>query len=205
LGAVLVVASRNRHKAEELRQLVAALPVEIRLAADYPGLPEVIEDGTTFAENAVKKARAVAALTREWSLADDSGLEVDALDGAPGVHSARFAGEPRSDARNNAKLLFLLAGVPPERRTARFRSVIALASPTGELDLAEGTVEGRIIGEPRGTNGFGYDPLFLLPARGRTMAELTPEEKNGLSHRGRAMAALADRLQARFGTDRPPR
>ncbi|MGE5554523.1 MAG: XTP/dITP diphosphatase [Betaproteobacteria bacterium] len=199
MGTVLVVASRNRHKVEELKQLLVGLPVEVRSLADYPGAPEVVEDGDTFAANAIKKAQAAVAFTGEWALADDSGLEVDALDGAPGVHSARFAGEPRSDARNNAKLLALLENVPPERRTARFRSVIALAGPDGELELVEGMVEGRIVREPRGTGGFGYDPLFLLPEVGRTMAQLSPEEKNALSHRGRAMAALAVQLRQRFG------
>ncbi|MDI6870469.1 MAG: XTP/dITP diphosphatase [Bacillota bacterium] len=198
MGTALVVASRNRHKVEELRQLLAGLPVEVRSLADYPEAPEVVEDGDTFAENAVKKARAAVAFTGEWALADDSGLEVDALGGEPGVRSARFAGEPRDDARNNAKLLALLAAVPPERRTARFRCVVALAGPGGELEVVEGAVEGRIVEELRGTGGFGYDPLFLLPDLGRTMAELTPEEKNLLSHRGRAMAALATQLRKRF-------
>lgn len=195
-----MVASRNRHKLVELEQLLAGVPVEVRALGDYPGSPEVVEDGDTFRDNAVKKAREAAAFTGEWALADDSGLEVDALGGEPGVRSARFAGEPTDDARNNAKLLSLLRGVSPGRRTARFRSVVALAGPDGELETVEGTVEGRIIEAPRGTGGFGYDPLFLLPDLGRTMAELSPEEKNAVSHRGRAMAALARRLRARFGT-----
>ena len=198
MRTVLVVASRNPHKLAELRQLLADLPLDLRSLGAYPDCPEVVEDGATFADNAIKKAKAAVACTGEWALADDSGLEVDALCGQPGVHSARFAGEPRDDARNNAKLLGLLAAVPRERRRARFRSVIALAGPAGELDVVEGRVEGVIVEEPRGAGGFGYDPLFLLPELGRTMAELSPEEKNALSHRGRAIAALAERLRARF-------
>lgn len=194
-----MVASRNRHKREELEQLLAGLPCELRALDEYPDCPEVVEDGATFVANAVKKARAAAGCTGEWALADDSGLEVDALNGAPGVQSARFAGEPRSDARNNEKLLALLAEVPPARRTARFRCVIALAGPAGELETVEGAIEGRISESPRGIGGFGYDPLFLLPGLGRTMAELAPGEKNRLSHRGRALAALASRLRRRFG------
>lgn len=201
MPTVLVVASRNRHKAEELRQLLAGLRVVLRLPDDYPGFPEVVEDGATFAENATKKARSASEFTGEWALADDSGLEVDALDGSPGVWSARFAGEPTSDSRNNQKLVRLLAGIPAERRTARFRSVVALAGPGGELDLVEGSIEGVILENLRGTGGFGYDPLFFIPPLGRTMAELTSEEKNGVSHRGRAMAALADVLRRRFGSD----
>lgn len=199
MSTVLVVASRNRHKLRELEQLLAGVAVALRGLDAYPGATEVEEDGQTFRENAVKKARAAAVYTGEWALADDSGLEVDALGGQPGVRSARFAGEPRDDARNNERLLELLAGVPAEGRTARFRSVVALAGPAGELEVVEGTVEGRIIERPRGTGGFGYDPLFLLPELGKTLAELSPEEKNAVSHRGRAVAALAQRLQARFG------
>ncbi|MGE5509286.1 MAG: XTP/dITP diphosphatase [Chitinophagales bacterium] len=199
MATVLVLASRNRHKCEELRQLLKGLPVDLKLLSDYPGAPDVEEDGETFAENAIKKARAAAEFTGEWSLADDSGLVVDALGGAPGVHSARFAGEPRSDARNNQKLLRLLEGVPAERRTARFKAVIALAGPHGELDVVEGTAEGRVIEELRGAGGFGYDPLFLFPELGRTMAELSPAEKNELSHRGLAVKALLGRLEERFG------
>jgi XTP/dITP diphosphohydrolase len=151
----------------------------------------VEEDGETFCDNAVKKATVIAKAIGEWALADDSGLEVDALGGAPGVYSARYAGldhhGERNDRENNAKLLKELAGVPISRRTARFRSVIALASPEGKVWTAEGICEGYIGLEPRGEKGFGYDPLFYLPEYGLTMAELTEEEKNRISHRAKAM------------------
>lgn len=198
MATVLVLASRNRHKCDELRELLAGLPIDVRLLGDYPDASDVLEDGETFAANAIKKAQSAAAFTGEWSLADDSGLVVDALDGAPGVYSARFAGEPSNDARNNQELLRRLADVPAAQRTARFKAVIALAGPHGELDLVEGTAEGLVLEEPRGTGGFGYDPLFLFPDLGRTMAELSPAEKNALSHRGKAMAELRSRLVERF-------
>ena len=150
----------------------------------------MVEDGKTFREHAVKKAVTVAVLLKEWTLADDSGLEVDALDGAPGVFSARFAGEPGDDRKNNEKLLRLLAGVPMEQRTARFRCVLALASPEGEVWTTERTCEGLIGLAPRGDQGFGYDPLFYLPELGVTMAELPEEKKNAISHRGKAMKDL---------------
>lgn len=187
----LVLATRNAGKVRELVSLLGPLGVEVASLADYPGLPEIPEEGDTFEANAVFKAREVARLTGETALADDSGLEVDALDGAPGVHSARFAGEPKDDAANNAKLLRLLEGVPPERRTARFRCVVALATPEGEVYTAEGSSEGVILDRPRGENGFGYDPLFYVPALGKTFAELDMEVKNRISHRGKAFARVA--------------
>lgn len=202
----LVLATRNAGKVRELVSLLGPLGVEVASLADYPDLPEIPEEGDTFEANAVFKAREVARLTGETALADDSGLEVDALDGAPGVHSARFAGEPKDDAANNAKLLRLLEGVPPERRTARFRCVVALATPEGEVYTAEGSSEGVILDRPRGENGFGYDPLFYVPALGKTFAELDMEVKNRISHRGKAFAqvaglvrkALLDRIDERL-------
>ncbi len=183
----LVLASRNPGKLRELKALLEPLDIEVVSLEEYPGIPEVVEDGLTFTENAVKKARAVAAATGQVALADDSGLEVDYLNGAPGVFSARFAGEDRDDRANNEKLLHLLAGVPWEKRTARFRCVVAVAFPGGAVYTAEGVCEGMIADEPRGEKGFGYDPLFFVPAFGKTFAQLEPAEKNKISHRAKAL------------------
>jgi len=188
----LVVATGNPHKVGELRALCAGLPVEIVpigvIAPDW----HIEETGATFEQNATLKARAAASRSGEWALGDDSGLEVDALGGAPGVKSARFAGGTgHDDAANNRKLLALLASVAAERRAARFRCVLALASPAGTLRTAAGVCEGWIALAPRGSGGFGYDPLFeVAEPGGRTMAELSPGEKNRVSHRARALAAL---------------
>ncbi len=190
----LVVASHNRHKLGELRQMAAGLPLElVPLGEIAPGF-EIEEDGATFEDNASKKARETAARTGLAALADDSGLEVDALGGEPGVRSARFSGMPCDDGRNNALLIERLASVPADRRTARYVAVIALARPGGPVELARGTCEGRIARSPRGQGGFGYDPYFTLPD-GRHMAELTPEEKNRISHRGAAFAAVRALLE----------
>lgn len=190
----LVVATTNLGKLKEIESILSSLGLEIVSVGAYPGLPEVEEDGDTFEDNAVKKARLTAEATGEVVLADDSGLEVEHLAGAPGVHSARFAGEPKSDAANNAKLLKLLEGVPEKRRRARFRCVIAVAVPGGPVLTAEGTCEGYILNELRGTGGFGYDPLFFLPEFGKTFAELPPEVKNKVSHRGAALAGIREKL-----------
>jgi XTP/dITP diphosphohydrolase len=182
----IVVASKNPGKIREIRQICADLPVAV---VELPGLPDVAEDGATFAENARKKAAAAARHAGRWALADDSGLEVDALGGAPGVHSARWSGG--GDEANNDKLLAELRDVPAPARTARYRAVVVVAAPDGRIVAeAEGACEGVIGFERRGSGGFGYDPLFVLPERGRTMAELAPEEKNALSHRGSALRAL---------------
>lgn len=185
---LIVVATGNRGKLEELSTLLGPLGVEIKSLADYPRVPEVVEDGETFAENAVKKAREVAGATGEIALADDSGLEVDCLGGAPGVYSARFAGEDKDDRENNKKLLRLLEGVPAEKRGAQFRCVVALAVPGGGVYTAEGVCRGVIGTMPEGQGGFGYDPLFIVPERGKTFAQLDMEAKNAVSHRGRAFA-----------------
>ena len=161
--------------------------MEVESLLDHPEVPEVEETGSTFLENALLKARAVAAATGCLALADDSGLEVDALNGAPGVRSARFAGPGADDAERNRRLLQMLQGVPPERRTARYVAAIAIADPAGEARTTAATCEGAIAPSPRGEGGFGYDPIFLLPDRGLTMAEISPEEKNRISHRGRAL------------------
>ena len=192
MPADVVLASNNRGKLEEL---CALLPpwVRVQTAAELSvELPE--ESGQTFAENALLKARAAAGQTGLVAVADDSGLEVDALRGLPGVRSARFAGEPSSDAANNALLLERLAGVPAPERGARFRSIVAVVTPEGDEWLAEGSVGGYIVLAPRGANGFGYDPLFVPEGRDRTMAELTLEEKNRISHRARAFEQAARRL-----------
>jgi XTP/dITP diphosphohydrolase len=195
-----VFATRNQGKVAELRSLIASLiprPITL-LTLDQVGFAsDVEEDGTTFADNARKKALAVALATRRPTLADDSGLLVDALGGAPGVHSARYAGLHGDDAANCTKLLAALAAVPPPR-PAHFSCVLALARPTLRgveiLALEEGRCEGEIAYEPRGQGGFGYDPLFFVPAQGRTMAELDPQEKDRISHRGRAMGRIVQRL-----------
>jgi len=190
----IVVATTNPGKLREIEAILAPLRWEVVPVSAYPGLPEIAEDGASFEENALKKARLTAAFTNEVALADDSGLEVDYLDGAPGVYSARFAGEPKDDAANNIKLLRLLEGVPWERRTARFRCVVAVATPGGRTATAEGACEGYILLEPRGAGGFGYDPLFYFPEHQKTFAELPPEVKNRVSHRARALAKIKDVL-----------
>jgi XTP/dITP diphosphohydrolase len=199
----LVFATRNQGKLVELRDLlpgVAVLSVDEAARQLGRDIPDVVEDADTFAGNASKKAREVSAATGLPALADDSGLEVDALGGAPGVYSARYAGDQHDDAANNAKLLAALAGVPADRRTARFRAVLALADVTGplgtEVIIADGTCEGIILDGPRGTGGFGYDPLFFAPELGQTFAEAGVGPKSDLSHRARAMKAMKTRLLA---------
>jgi len=193
----LVFATRNRGKLVELRALLPG--IEVRSLDDIH-VPDVVEDADTFAGNAAKKAREVSQATGLPALADDSGLEVDALGGAPGVYSARYAGEGHNDAANNAKLLAALAGVPSEKRTARFRAVLALADVAGplgsEVITADGACEGVILEAPRGAGGFGYDPLFFAPELGMTFAEAGVGPKSDLSHRARAMKAIRDRLLA---------
>lgn len=183
---ILVLGSGNPGKVREIRQLLADLAVDLRTPADYPHLPRVREDGETFEANALLKARAVQAATGHFALAEDSGIEVDALGGFPGVRSARFI--EGSDADRTARLVQLLAGVPDDKRGARYVSVVAIVTPDGIEYTIRGTLSGRIGHAPRGTGGFGYDPVFLLPD-GRTTAEISLAEKNAISHRGRALAA----------------
>ena len=192
----LVVATRNFGKLREIQTGLRGLGIELLSLADFPAAPEVEEDGDTFAANAVKKAKALAAFTGLPALADDSGLEVDALGGAPGIRSARLAGERATDLENNAKLISLLHGVPPERRSARFRCALALAWPDGQVQIVEGIAAGRILEAPRGKRGFGYDPLFYSPALGATFAEAAAEEKLAVSHRGQALKKLRDLLRS---------
>lgn len=191
----LVIASRNEHKVEEMRQLLAGLTIRVLSLGDFPDAPQIEENGDTFKANALKKARIISKFTNLTTLADDSGLEVDILGGQPGVHSARFAGEHASDGENNAKLLRLMEKVPARDKTARFRCVIALVSPHGVEESVEGTCPGLIIDRPRGNGGFGYDPLFMVPELGQTFAELSSDEKNGISHRGRALQKILPIVQ----------
>jgi XTP/dITP diphosphohydrolase len=196
----IFLGSNNAKKLAELEAQLADLDVQITTPRDVGGMPEVIEDQATFRGNAAKKAIAAAEHSGMWSLADDSGLEVDALDGAPGVRSARFAGVHGDDDANNRLLLAKLKGVPEEKRGARFVCALALARPDGTIALeVEGTARGRILTAPRGTRDFGYDPLFLFTepgfeATGKSFAELEPEAKALVSHRGRALRELAHRL-----------
>lgn len=189
----LVLATQNEGKLSELRLLLADLPVHVLSVRDALGASlDVVEDGETFRDNALIKARAVCRATHMVSLADDSGLEVDALGGRPGVRSARFAHEHATDAENNAKLLLELDGVPEAQRSARFRCVLALVTPNNDTPgTVDGVCEGSIARELHGSGGFGYDPLFIVAGEGgRTLAELSEEEKNRVSHRGKAMRAL---------------
>ena len=187
----LVIASRNPGKLEEFRWLLRDVPVEVVPLSSFPDAPELEERGSTFSENALLKARVVARFTGELTLADDSGIEVDALGGRPGPLSSRYAGEGATDLENNLKLLKELFGLPLKARGATFVCVLALVSPEGKELLVEGRCRGRIGFEMRGTNGFGYDPLFIC-RNGKTLAELPPHIKNKISHRGRAFHKLLD-------------
>ena len=191
----LLLATNNAGKVREYRELLKNMPAELVTPADEGIKTVVQETGKTFEENAVLKATAMAAESGLVALGDDSGLEVDALDGEPGVMSARYAGEHATDAERIAYLLSRLKDVPWERRTARFCCVIAIATPAGEVKTCSGECPGIIAFEPKGTNGFGYDPIFYLPALGRTMAELPGEIKVQLSHRGRAARKVAGLLR----------
>ena len=180
-------------KINEIKAVLSELSFEVVGLTD-DDIPDAEETGDTFRENAVIKANHYSQYTGEYCLADDSGLEVDALDGEPGVYSARYAGANATDDDNNRKLLAALAHIPAEQRTARFRSVLALAGPDGNLLLAEGVCEGVVLDKARGKGGFGYDPLFLLPEYGKTLAEMTLEEKNRVSHRGNALRNFKKKL-----------
>jgi XTP/dITP diphosphohydrolase len=185
----LVLATRNPHKVSEIAALLAGIPIHVVSCLELPGVPEVLEDAATLEGNAVKKAVTVLEATGLPSLADDTGLEVAFLGGAPGVLSARYAGEGHDWEANNRKLLADLAGVPPAGRRAAFRCVVALAAPGRPVRLAEGRTEGTILESPRGDAGFGYDPVFVPDGFGRSYAEMTADEKNRVSHRGKALAA----------------
>ena len=193
----IIVATSNAGKLEEYERLLGGVPdVQLESMASLAESVHVVEDGDTFYANALKKARAVASVAGVLSMADDSGLEVDALGGRPGVHSARYAGSDATDAQNNEKLLRELSGVADGERTARFRCTIVLVDGEArELLVAKGACEGRIVASPRGTHGFGYDPLFVADGQQQTMAELSPEKKNEISHRAKAAAKLVTELR----------
>lgn len=197
-GARLVLASANRHKLEEVRAILAAalpgLDTGAVIGLADLGLPSPVEDGVTFAENALIKARAVVRATGLPAIADDSGLCVDVLGGAPGVFSARWAGSHGDDAANLALLLDQLSDVPAHHRRARFRCAAALVAPNGEEYAEEAEVVGSLVASPHGAGGFGYDPIFQPEGHARTMAELSPAEKNAISHRGRAFRELAEEI-----------
>ena len=194
----IVLATRNKKKVEEIKRITAGLPVTILSLDDFPNCPETVEDRDTFEGNAEKKAVEVCRCTGKPSLADDSGLEVDALNGAPGVYSARYAPDAASgnDPRNYEKLLNDLKDVPQEKRGAQFVCCLALAFPDGTVKTFFGRSRGRIGYEARGKKGFGYDPVFLPEGFDRTFAEMTPEEKDSLSHRGKALQKLAEFFRA---------
>lgn len=185
---MIVLATRNRGKSIEFRNYLKDFPIDIKDLNDFGPIPEAVEDGDSFDDNAYKKASFTAKVLGFPALADDSGLEVDALNGAPGVHSARFSGENASDQSNNEKLLRDLESVSD--RTARFRCVLSLAVPTGPALTYEASCEGRILEAPRGHQGFGYDPLFYYPPLKKTFAEMSVEEKTRVSHRGKALQEL---------------
>ena len=190
----VLIASRNAHKIQEIREIFDLPGVEWVSTAEFPDLHDVVEDGDTFEANAVKKATELARATGLWALADDSGLEVAALGNAPGVYSARYAGEPCNHANNNAKLLRELAG--KNDRSARFRCVAALSDPAGRAETVSGSCPGHIIEKVRGAKGFGYDPLFVPEGHDRTFAEMGNELKNTMSHRGRAMTSAKEKWGA---------
>ena len=197
----LVAATANPGKLREFRTLLTGLPFELTSLAEL-SLPSPQETGSSFLENALLKARHAAALSGCAAVADDSGLEVDALGAAPGIYSARYAGADADDGANNAKLMRELAGVPPERRQARYRCALVFVETAQDAAplVAEGDWEGFILDAARGTGGFGYDPYFWLPDLRKSAAELDPEEKNRLSHRGKAMRALREQLAARMSS-----
>jgi len=207
----ILLATSNPGKAREMRQILKSSDpglsrlVRWRSLAEFEGWAEPLEDGVTFRANAELKARHYARLSGLWTVADDSGLEVDALDGEPGVRSARYAAAPRDDRANNALLIQRLAGVPAGQRSARFRCAAVLSDGERVLAWAEGTVDGRIIDQPRGRNGFGYDPHFWIETAGMTAAEMSPEQKNAISHRGQALRRLGEQLlQQLFAQNRGP-
>ncbi len=194
----IVFATGNEGKMREIRQIMKGIHVELLSMKEAGIEADIVEDGESFAENAVIKAKAVAEKTNHIVLADDSGLEIDYLNKEPGIYSARYMGEDTSYDLKNANLLERLEGVPDEKRTARFVCAIAAAMPDGEVFTTVGIIEGRIGYEIKGENGFGYDPIFYLPEYGCTSAQLSEEEKNAISHRGRALAAMREELEKRM-------
>ncbi len=186
----MIIATRNKGKIREIRGALKRLDLRIHALSNFSGVPEIEEDGKSFTENALKKARFYSKYFGKLTIADDSGLEVDSLNGLPGIYSARYAGEGTSSQENNRKLLREMQGLPISKRGARFVCILAVASPDGKEITIEGSCKGRIGFKEKGRRGFGYDPLFILPTRGKTMAELSLEEKNKISHRGKALKKL---------------
>ena len=199
----LVLATRNRDKVIELVALLGGLGITIHTLDEFPDAPDVVEDGDTCLANAVKKARAIAEFTGLPAVADDTGLEVDALGGRPGVYAARYAGEGATYEDNCLKLLRELSGVPRERRTARFLTVAALALPSGKIQVAQGTLDGVIAEAAVGSSGFGYDPVFFIPELGMTLAQLASDQKNRVSHRAKAFASVREILSPQVVTVPP--
>lgn len=197
----LILATNNRDKIFEIKRILEGIELEILSASDFDDFPEVEETGRTLAENAILKVKSILGKYRLPCLADDTGLEVDYLDGAPGIYSSRFAGKGCSYDDNNKKLLSLLKGVPAERRSARFKTVIAFGKIDGKINTVEGVLEGHIGTEPRGTFGFGYDPVFIVSGMNVALAELPPAEKNRISHRGRALAKIKPIIIRAFAAD----
>lgn len=195
----LFIATKNKGKVREIAEMLPH--IKVLSLHDLPKSPDIVEDGLTFRANAAKKAVIIAQATGKIVMGEDSGLEVDALHGNPGVFSARYSGEDATDESNNQKLLRELAGVPTEKRTARYRCAMALADKNGLIDVVEGSCEGLIAAEPRGTNGFGYDPLFLIAEHQKTFGELPPAVKHGMSHRANALAQFMKLLE-RYLIDR---
>ena len=198
----LILATRNQGKRREIQDMLSS-DIQVLSLDAFPNAPEVIEDGDTFEANAIKKAREIAKYTGLPALADDSGLVVDALNGAPGIYSARYAGENATDEANNDKLIKNLRDIPESQRTAHFCCAMALATTDGRVQTAEAIWEGRILTTPRGANGFGYDPLFYVPSQNATSAELSSDEKNRLSHRGQALRAILPFILGLFSASTP--
>ena len=194
----LVLATGNPNKQKEIMAALSDLPIMIRNQSEFGPVPEIVEDGETCEANAVKKATIIAKHTGRLTLADDTGLEVEALEGAPGVYAARYAGENATYNDNCQKLLKELQGVPLDNRNARFVTVIAIAEPSGPVEVVEGELEGNISEMLSGNDGFGYDPVFIVPELGKTLAQITLEEKNQISHRGRALAKVKDLLKQKL-------
>lgn len=192
----VIIATKNRGKAKEFEEIFASRGMRVLTLLDFPEIPDVDETGNTFEENATLKAEAVSKALNKMVIGDDSGLMVDALEGRPGIYSARYAGEPKNDQNNLVKVLAELKGVTEEKRTARFYCALAVAIPGQETFTVSGTCEGRILEEPKGTNGFGYDPIFFVPDKGVAMAELTSDEKNKISHRANALKKLDSLLDS---------
>ena len=195
MDQTIIIATKNEGKAKEFKELFNRYGYQIKTLVDFPEIEDIPETGSTFAENAYQKASAISKKLNTIVLADDSGIEVDALDGKPGIYSARFAGEHGNDAANNKKLLAELEGLPAEERKANFHCSLVMLGPDRETLSVEGKVYGRILKEGRGAHGFGYDPLFYMDDIGKTMAELTSEEKNKISHRAKSLVKLEKQIE----------